>query len=314
MSSKCDQSLRKKYKVKNWPEYDLALKQRGDITVWISEEAIAAWISPKTGKRGGQPKYSELAIETAAKVRLLFTKRLRQTEGFLESIISLMGLDLPIPDHTTISRRTKNLKIQTEKSFQDGPLNILIDSSGLKIYGEGEWNELKHSCKRRRKWRKLHIAINGNGKIVAKELTLHTVGDSSCVDGLLNQIDGKINSITADGGYDGNPTFNKIEKRKATKIPKIIIPPKKHSKIRKKGNAQRNGHIEFISKHGRPAWEIENDYRHRLLVENAFYRYKTIIGRKLHSRDFEKQKIEIEIGCSILNKMVQIGMPISVPA
>ncbi len=131
MASKCDQSLRKKYKVTNWSDYDKSLKMRGDITVWISEEAIAAWTPPKTGRRGRQPKYSDLAIETAAMIRLLFAKRLRQTEGFLTSIIKLMQLDLPIPDHTTISRRTKNLKIQAEKVTSDGPLNIRIDSLNI---------------------------------------------------------------------------------------------------------------------------------------------------------------------------------------
>jgi len=314
MASKCDQSLRQKYKVTNWSEYDKALVNRGDITLWITEEAIAAWIPPKTGKRGGQPKYSELAIETAAKIRLLFSKRLRQTEGFLFSAMKLMNLDLPIPDHTTISRRMKNLKITEQKKPHNEPLNILIDSSGLKIYGEGEWNEHKHGKKLRKSWRKLHIAIDDKGEIVAKDLTKNGVGDSTCVDKLLNQIDEEIDSVYADGGYDGNPTYRKIEKKQPDKIPKIIIPPKNQSKIRKDGSAQRNKHIRFIREHGRAAWEIVNGYRRRLLVENAIYRYKTIIGRKLHSRDFDNQQTEAKLGCNILNKMFKIGMPISVPA
>ncbi len=314
MASKCNQDLRKKYKVKNWAEYDSSLKARGDITIWISEEAIAEWTPPKTGKKGGQTKYSDLAIETATKVRLLFTRRLRQTEGFLESIMRLMELDLPVPDHTTLSRRMKGLKIQDEKTVKEGPLNISIDSSGLKVYGEGEWCEAKHGNKRKSSWRKLHIAINDKGEIVAKKLTRHTVGDSSCIDNLLEQVEEEIDAVFADGGYDGNPTYRKIEDSQPEKTPRIIIPPKKNSKIRKKGNAQRNDHIRFIREHGREVWEIDNNYRHRLLVENSIYRYKTIVGRKLHSRDFENQKSETEIGCSILNKMVQIGMPVSVPA
>ena len=130
----------------------------------------------------------------------------------------------------------------------------------------------------------------------------------------MNQIDEEIDSVYADGGYDGNPTYRKIEKKQPAKIPRIIIPPKKQSKIRKDGSAQRNKHIRFIRKHGRAAWEIVNNYRRRLLVENAIYRYKTIIGRKLHSRDFGNQRTEAELGCNILNKMFEIGMPISVPA
>jgi len=314
MASKCDQKLRKKYKVTNWPEYDKALRNRGDITLWITEEAIAAWTPPKTGKRGGQLKYSELAIETATKIRLLFARKLRQTEGFLSSMMKLMELDLPIPDHTTISRRMNELKITEEMKFYNGPLNILIDSSGLKIYGEGEWNEHKHGQKRRKSWRKLHIVINDKGEIVARTLTKNTTGDSACVDKLLNQIDAEINTVYADGGYDGNPTYKKIEKKQPDKIPRIIIPPKKQSKVRTDGNEQRNKHIQFIRTHGRAVWEIVNNYRHRLLVENAIYRYKTIIGRKLHSRNFDNQQTEAKIGCNILNKMVRIGMPVSVPA
>lgn len=127
------------------------------------------------------------------------------------------------------------------------------------------------------------------------------------------QIDEEIHSVTADGGYDGNPTFTKIENKQPNKIPRIIIPPKKRSRILMDGNLQRNEHIQFIREHGREIWEIVNNYKRRLLVENTFYRFKTIIGRKLQSRDFENQKKEIEIGCKILNKMIQIGMPVSVP-
>lgn len=202
----------------------------------------------------------------------------------------LMNLDLPVPDHTTISRRMMGMKIQIEEKAQHGPLNILIDSSGLKIYGEGEWNEIKHNSKRRHSWRKLHLIIDDKGEIVAKKLTKHTVGDSTCINDLLSQIDEEIGSAFADGGYDGNPTYKKIESKPQDKIPKIIIPPKKHSKIRKDGNSQRNKHIEFIENYGRTAWEITNNYRRRLLVENTIYRYKTIIGRKLNSRNFDNQK------------------------
>lgn len=212
------------------------------------------------------------------------------------------------------NKAMKNLKITEEKKFHNEPLNVLIDSSGLKIYGEGEWNELKHGKKLRKSWRKLHIAVDDQGEIVAKDLTKDSVSDSACVDKLLNQINEEIDSVYADGGYDGNPTYRKIEKKQPDKIPKIIIPPKKQSKIRKNGNTQRNKHIQFIRNYGRAAWEIVNNYRRRLLVENAIYRYKTIIGRKLHSRDFDNQRTEAELGCNILNKMFKIGMPISVPA
>ena len=206
MSKKHDKNLRKKYKVINWPDYEASLIHRGNVTFWMTDEAIATWVPNKNNKRGGQPKYSVLAIETATIIRLLFSKRLRQTEGFLKSIIKLMGLNLPVPDHTTLSRRMEKLEIAKkviEKKIRTGSINILIDSSGIKIYGEGEWNEFKHCQNQRKTWRKLHLAIDDEGEIVAKELTENNVGDSSCVDKLLDQIDQRIDTVYADGGYDG---------------------------------------------------------------------------------------------------------------
>jgi hypothetical protein len=141
----------RRYKLRNWPEYNAALKRRGSITVWFSDEAIEAWHPPHGGTKGGQRDYSDVAIETALTIRLLFKSSLRQTEGFLDSLIDIMGLEISAPDYSILSRRGKNLVVGPLQRLSDGPVNVLVDSSGLKIYGDGEWTETKHGLRRRRR-------------------------------------------------------------------------------------------------------------------------------------------------------------------
>lgn len=143
------------YRVNNWPEYDRALRHRGDITLWINQAAIEAWTPPQTGTRGGQRLYSDLAIETARTLRLLFHLPLRQTEGFLHSVLTLMGLALQCPDHTTLSRRNASVEIsRLDKREPQGPVDLIVDSTGLKVCGQGEWHTQKHGAKKRKGWKK----------------------------------------------------------------------------------------------------------------------------------------------------------------
>src|SRR4051794_3501901 len=197
-----------KYQVKNWHEYDQALQQRGSLTVWITPEAIAAWQAPPTGRRGRPPFYSNLAIETGHLLRLAFGRPWRQTEGLLRSITSLLGVSLAVPDHTTFSRRSVGLSLATALPQTAEPVHVVIDSTGLKVYGAGEWQREKHGERGRRMWRKLHLAVNPNsGEILASELTTNEVGDPSMVGPLLEQIPDTIASILADGAYDGEPVY-----------------------------------------------------------------------------------------------------------
>jgi hypothetical protein len=195
-----------KYRVTNWPEYDVALVRRGSLTVWMTEEAIAAWQAPATGKRVGQPIYSAIAIETSLALRLVFHQPLRQTEGSLRSIANVLKIDITIPDHTTLSRRGGGLTILPKRIDRTEPLHLLVDSTGLKIYGEGEWLHQKHGIRSRRRWRKLHLGVDADThEIVAVELTPDDVGDISELPDLLDQIDADadVASMTADGAYDG---------------------------------------------------------------------------------------------------------------
>jgi hypothetical protein len=214
------------YRVKNWSEYDKALRHRGDIVLWISQDAIDAWTPPQTGKRGAQPVYSDAAIETALTFRLLFHLALRQTEGFLGSILRLMGLDLPCPDHTTLSRRhaTVEVRQQIDRVPQES-VCVIVDSTGLKVCGQDEWHAQKHGEKKRKAWKKLHIGVNDQGQIVASTVTESQEQAPSQVLELLDQIDGEIDRFVADGIDDQAPVYAAVEAHSPGV--RIIIPPRK---------------------------------------------------------------------------------------
>jgi hypothetical protein len=191
------------YRVKNWREYDQSLRDRGDITLWISQDAIDAWTPPQIGKRGAQPVYSDTAIETALTLRLLFGLPLRQTEGFLSSVLSLMGLSLPCPDHTTLSRRHASVVIREQVDHApQGPIDLIVDSTGLKVYGQGEWHSQKHGEKKARCWKQLHLGVDAQGRIVASKVTESHEQDPSQVPELLSQVDGVIDRFIGDGIFD----------------------------------------------------------------------------------------------------------------
>ena len=302
---------RAKYHVSNWPDYDVALVRRGSLTVWVTEEAIAGWHAPATGKRGGQPVYSDLAIETGLALRLVLRLGLRQIEGMLGSIAHLLGIDIKIPDHTTFSRRGDGLTILKKPAERDEPLHLLIDSTGLKMYGEGEWLEEKHGKRSRRRWRKLHLAIAANShEVVAVELTTDEVGDVTTVPDLLDQIDGAVASVTGDGAYDADVVYDEITRRHPEAD--VIIPPRSTAVMSESGTTRRDAHLRTIERHGRVEWQRRSGYCRRSLVETAMFRYKTIIGRRLHARTLPNQKTEARIGCAVLNRMTSLGMPVSV--
>src|SRR3954471_21368015 len=216
-----------RYRVKNWREYDQALQKRGSLTLWVTPEAIAAWRPPPTGRRGRARRYSDLAIETGHLLRLAFHQPWRQTEGLLRSIGSLLGVGLEIPDHTTFSRRSLGLSLVTEWKQATEPVDVVIDSTGLKVYGAGEWQTEKQGERSRRTWRKLHLAVNSDsGEILASELTTKEVGDLSMVGPLLEQIQSPLLSVMADGAYDAEPVYRAITARQPDLPPAVIIPPR----------------------------------------------------------------------------------------
>jgi Transposase DDE domain len=303
------------YRVKNWREYDQALQQRGSLTVWFTPEAVAAWHSSPTGKRGRARYYSDLAIETGHLLRLAFGRPWRQTEGLLRSIATLLGVSLTIPDHTTFSRRSPGLSLTTPRPPTAEPVHVVIDSTGLKIYGAGEWQREKHGQHGRRTWRKLHLAVNpDSGEILASELTTNEVGDPSIVGPLLDQIPGSIASVTADGAYDGEPVYRTIARRQPQPSPAVIIPPRITAVLSSAAGtvpSLRDQHVQMIQEKGHLGWQKAVGYGKRALVETAMFRYKTLIGPRLHARTLAAQKSEARIACSVINRMTQLGMPLS---
>lgn len=312
-----------KFKVTNWAEYEAGLRQRGSITFWLSEDVLAAWHAPKRKTRGGQPRYSDLAVATSLTTGLVFDLALRQIEGFLSSIFRLMGVQLPIPDHTTLSRRSGHLQFRKgspgansrsgKNAGADKPKHVVIDSTGLKIYGAGQWLEEKHGAKSRRRWRKLHLAIDAdNGEIIAEVLTNQDASDVSQLEVLLGNIDVTIGQFTADGAYDGQPTYDIIQCHSPGTS--IVIPPRSNSNTRNDHGppTQREDHVASIEKDGRMAWQARNGYGKRSPVETASGRYKSIIGNRLRSRKFANQRTEVTLACHVLNCMLLCAHPKSV--
>ena len=306
-----------KFKVTNWAEYEAGLRRRGSLTLWITPEALADWAAPRRKTRGGQPLYSDLAIETTLMLGMVFGLRLRQSEGFLNSVLEMMALDLPVPDHTTLSRRATTWKpsaISNDRQHvASGPLHVLVDSTGLKIYGAGQWLEEKHGAKSRRGWRKLHLAVDADsGKIIAHSLTDQDGGDASQAQPLLDQIDDEIGQFTADGAYDGTPTYDAVLRHSPGA--KVVIPPRSNTVERQSAQAcgQRDDHIASMQADGRLKWQASTGYGKRALAETAMGRYKGVIGLRLHARSFRVQQTEAAIGVAILHRMLACGRPKSV--
>src|SRR5215213_125733 len=221
---------RQRRKVTNWPAYDASLRQRGSLTVWFTEEAIAAWAAEPRTTRGGQPWYSELAILTALTLRAVFRLVYRQTEGLIGSLMRLLGLSLRVPDHTTLSRRAATVDVprpQRPSPNAGGdtePVHLLVDSTGLKLCGPGAWLIEKHGAKTRRSWRTLHLGVDADtGQIVASTLTTHDVDDGSQAGPLLDQVAGPVVSFTADGAYDQDGVYASVAARHPEAA--VVVPP-----------------------------------------------------------------------------------------
>jgi hypothetical protein len=305
---------KQRYRVTNWAEYDASLRQRGSLTVWFTEEAIAAWRAEPRTTRGGQAHYSALAIRTALTVRAVFRLALRQTEGLIGSILQLLGLDLAVPDHSTLSRRAETLEVPKPCSRSRGPVHLLVDSTGLRLCGPGEWLVEKHGTHRRRSWRKLHIGVDAEtGQILASELTTSDVDDGSQVEPLLDQITAPLASLIGDGAYDQAGIYGTIGKHHPDA--KVIVPPRSTavpSDMAGSTPTQRDRHLQSIAEHGRIGWQKRSGYTRRALVEAAIGRFKRVIGNALRSRTDRRRATEIAIAVSVLNRMLELGRPKSI--
>jgi hypothetical protein len=294
--------------VRNWPAYDRALVRRGDLTIWIAPETLETWRAP------GRRTYSDAAIEAALTLRAVFRLALRQTEGLVGSIFQMLEIAAPVPDHTTLSGRGRRLVIDRRVAAGDG-IDLVIDSTGLRLYRRGSWLRRKQAG-RRMPWRKLHITIDPRtGRILSEKLTRSGVHDSKAVPALLARIDGRIGRVYGDGAYDGSPTYQVlIDRRQALPIPQGVFRPRSPA-VRAADSldplSQRGRHARFIAQHGRSGWEKATGYGCRNLVEATFSRLKRSFGDRLHGRSLPAQKVEAAILAQALNRMAEIGMPVT---
>jgi hypothetical protein len=300
------------YRVRNWGEYSKSLVRRGSLTVWVSEEVIKRWkeVEP-TGKRGRPARYSDLVIECMAMLKEVFHLPLRATQGLLESLLKLMNIEVEAPDYSTLCRRRRGLKIAMPRQGQHNGMHLVVDSTGVKVFGEGEWKVRQHGKSKRRTWKKLHVGVDeATGEIVAVVVTDNSVADHQVVPELLAQVTDEITQVSGDGAYDKRPTYTAIKDRQA----RATIPPRRGARIWKHGNTKgerhiRDDNVRSIRKYGRKAWKQMSGYHRRSLAETTMARFKRITGSTINARSFLGQVAEITIRCKALNIMNHLGRP-----
>jgi hypothetical protein len=304
-----EKATKTQYRIRNWSEYDAALKNRGSLTFWVDEEVLAGWLNDqKTGKRGASQLYSDLAIATMSTMGSLLNLAGRQTEGFMASLFGLMGVELKVPDHTTVSRRLGKLSVNLPIVEGNGPRHVVVDSTGIKVYGEGEWKVRQHGYSKRRTWRKLHLGVDeATGEILAAVVSTNDVSDDEVFADILNGVEGEIEGVSADGAYDKRKCYDAIEERSA----QANIPPREDAQYwEKEGETHaRNQNLHRIEEIGRAQWKQESGYHRRSLSETMMFRFKVIFGNTCSRRTFDNQAAEILLACAALNRMTQLGMP-----
>jgi IS5 family transposase len=303
---------KKTYRTTNWSDYNQALINRGNLTFWIDPNI--KWHADPNGKSGRDHTFSDIAIQTCLTIKVLLNLPLRQTQGFMQSIITLAKLDWEAPNYSTLSRRGQNISISIPCQPAPNGLHLLIDSTGIKIVGAGEWCYKKHGKQSPRQWRKVHIGIDADSQqIRAVGVTTNNVGDPSMLDDLLEQIpdEEQLRSVTADGAYDTRKCHYSIADREA----QAIIPPRSNAVIwqpaKHKGDRVRNEAVRRCDELTTKLWKQRVGYHRRSLVETAMFRLKRL-GDRLMARRFDTQVTEVHIRIAVLNKWTSLGMPVTV--
>lgn len=305
-----------KYRTRNWKEYNQSLVNRGSITLWFSEDAIEKWHPVKrTGKPGRPDTYSDDAIRCGLMIKAVFRIALRSLQGFLKSLIKSLRLDLACPHYSLFSRRAKGLQIPLRKFLKPGEkLNVIFDSTGVKVFGEGEWKVRKHGYSKRRTWRKVHVGMCADsGQVVVCAMTSNNVSDEEAMIHMMEALDGiPIGDVLGDGAYDTIDCREVIYDRGG----KQIIPPDKNAKLQKgkpfpslKERDEAIRRIQELGENGRALWKQEIGYHRRSRVETCMFRHKTLTGDRLTARREWTQATEVAIRLDILNRMTELGMP-----
>lgn len=301
------------YKITNWKQYNESLVERGSITVWFSDDALASWEHPNDALKVGRPfTYSDTAIECLLTIRELLKLPYRQTEGFGRSLIGLLEADVAIPDYSSLAKRAAKLGATLNVANKRGAIDIVVDSTGLKVFGEGEWKTRIYGQAKRRTWRKLHLSVNADTREIVAELLSDSSGhDADQVHELLGQVDQPIAKFYGDGSYDKWKVYDALDARDV----EPVIPPQHNAKIKRHGNSAaeplpRDEAIRGIRRRGRRRWKQEVGYHRRSLAETTMYRVKQTFGDKLKNRSLENQRTETRLRCKILNQFTKQGMPL----
>ena len=300
-----------KYKTTNWKTYNEALKARGSLMIWLDRDM--SWHGTPLGKRGRTPTFSDTAIQFCLTIKCLFNLALRQAVGMVQSLLKLAGLDWPAPDYSTVCRRQKHLQVVIPCSPTTTGLHLLIDSTGIKMLGEGEWKTKKHGAEYRRQWRKVHLGIDAQTlEIRAIEVTDNSVGDAPMLPELLSQIppEERIATVSGDGAYDTKGCHEVIAQRGA----EAVIPTRKNAKPWKEnrlGAHVRNEILRATCHLGRAIWKKWSGYHRRSLVETKMRCFK-LLGERVMARDFDRQIAELQVRAAILNRFTRLGTPMTV--
>ena len=310
------ESIKQSYRVRNWKEYNQSLVNRGNITLWLDDEAVKCWV-PEKKKQSGRPfQYSQIAIETALTIRYVFNLPLRATEGFLTSIFSLLKLQLPVPDYTLLCKQgKKSPQPEDSKHVTD----IVVDATGVKVFGEGEWKVKQYGRSKKRKWRKFHIELDPKtGEVVVHEATKSGAHDSKVGCRLINQLE-KVGAAYGDGAYDTRAFYRAV----ASKGGQVIVPPRRGAVINENPIdapqllARNRSVLEILGLGGddlaRSVWKKLKGYHIRSLVETWFSRFKRMLGGSLRSHREANQNAELAYKVKIMNRLTRVGMPVSYP-
>ncbi|QJE03650.1 IS5 family transposase (plasmid) [Massilia forsythiae] len=301
-----------KYRTTNWKDYNTALKARGSLLIWLDKDM--RWNGDATGKRGRSPTYSDASIQFCLTIKGLFNLPLRQAMGMAQSLLKLAGVDWQVPDFSTVSRRQKHLSVMIEAQPTTTRLHLLVDSTGIKMLGEGEWKTKKHGADYRRQWRKVHLGIDAATlEIRAIEVTDNATGDAPILPCLLGQIPAgeTIASVSGDGAYDTKGCHEAIAQRGA----QAIIPTRKNAKPWKDqcpGAKARNAILTATRRLGRKIWKKWSGYHRRSLVETKMRCFK-LLGERVMARDFDRQVAELQVRAAILNRFTRLGTPTTMP-
>jgi IS5 family transposase len=311
-SKKGQKSKKKPYRIRNWPDYNTALVQRGSLILWLNPEAVRNWHNQaRTGKRGKPRLYTDQAITCALRLKEVYRLPLRATQGLLRSLVALLGGGVSVPHYSTLCRRRPALSVDLSAPAVTGPLHLVVDGTGLKVFGDGEWKVRQHGVSKRRTWRKVHLAVDeATGFVRAATTTANSVSDGEVLPSLLDQVPEPVAQVSADGGYDRRTCYEAIARRGA----RAVIPPRRGAKIWRHGNSKqerlaRDENLRRIRKVGRAKWKRESNYHRRSLAETAVFRFKTIFGGTLSARKEAAQDRETLLRFSALNQMTALGMP-----